>query len=214
MIFADGPDAQTLGLFWMLRLDLPLPPVVVSGVEATFLRASVEDSAELAIAMGFDDAEPVLARFARGCQCMIARIDGRLVSYGWLTFDEERIGSLGLTVHLSSGEAYIWDCATLASFRGQRLYPALLSYMIRELQTAGFQRVWIGMDAENVPSQAGVERAGFQPLVAIVQARHTPTRTFLVQAYPGVAQQDVRDAQYVLLGDREANRITLPLPPL
>ena len=208
------PDAQTMGLFWMLRLAEPLPVAVEPGIAAHFHLAGPQDVAELAAAMGFDDTEPVVQRLQRGCQCHIARVEGQLVSYGWITFDEERIGSLGLSVRLLPGEAYIWDCATLAIYRGQRLYPALLTHIQRALHASGFCRIWIGMDADNLASQAGVERAGFQAIVALLQARDTPTRTFLIRGYPGVSTQDREDAQYALLGDRAANCVTLPLPPL
>jgi ribosomal protein S18 acetylase RimI-like enzyme len=198
-----------MGLFWSLRLDGPLPAAVEPGLSATFLRAGLEESADLAVAMGFDDVEPVVQRFERGCHCHIARVDGRLAGYGWITFGKERIGELGLSVHLLVGEAYIWDCATLAAYRGQRLYPALLSFMLCELRSAGYRRVWIGMDADNKSSQAGVARAGFQLIVALLQASHPPTRIFLIQGYPGISEQDVQDAQYALLGDRTASSLEL-----
>ena len=209
MTLSPDPGAQIMGLFWMLRLDGPLPVAIEPGIAATFLRAGPEDVAELAAAMGFDDVEPVLQRLARGCQCYIARIEGRLISYGWITFDEERIGSLGLSVRLLSGEGYIWDCATLATYRGQRLYPALLSHMLRELRAANFWRAWIGMDADNLSSQAGVTRAGFQQIVTLLQASTTSARTFLIRGWPGASEQDVQAAQYALLGNREASSITL-----
>jgi hypothetical protein len=209
MTLPADPDAQVMGLFWMLRLVEPLPPAIEPGIAATFLRASPQDAAELAIAMGLDDVEPVLQRFERGCQCYIARSEKRLINYGWITFDEEHIGSLGLKVRLLNGEAYIWDCATLALYRGQRLYPASLSHMLRELRAAGYWRAWIGMDADNLPSQAGVVRAGFQQVVTLLQTVQGTRRTFLLRAVPGISEQDVQAAQYALLGDRTASSITL-----
>jgi ribosomal protein S18 acetylase RimI-like enzyme len=201
---------QLMGLFWMLRLDKPLPPVVAPGIAATFARAGSEDSADLAAAMGLDDTEPVLQRFARGCQASVARVEGRLVSYGWITFDREDIGSLGLSVRLLPGEAYIWDCATLLSYRGQHLYPALLSHMVRELHAAAFRRIWIGMDADNGSSRAGVARAGFQQIVSLWRPDPAAPRTFLLRGSPGVPAQDIQDAQYALLGARDQESITLP----
>lgn len=209
MTLSSDPDARLMGLFWMLKLDEPLPVGIEAGIAATFLRAGPEDISELATAMGLDDVEPVARRFARGCQCYIARFEERLISYGWITFDEERIGSLGLSVRLLPGEGYIWDCATLETYRGQRLYPALLSHMLRELRAAGFWRAWIGMDADNLPSQAGVARAGFQQIVTLLQASNTSQHTFLIRGCPGASEQDVQAAQYALLGDREASSITL-----
>lgn len=206
-------DAQAVGLFWRLRLDAPLPPAVKPGVPATFLRAGQEDIPDLATAMGLDDPIPVERRFELGRHCYLARVEGRLVSYGWITFDQERIGELGLRVRLLPGEAYIWDCATLADFRGQHLYPALLSHMLRQLRSSGIQRVWIGMDADNLPSQAGVARAGFQLIVTLLQAHHTPTRTFFMHNHPGASKRDIQDAHYALFGDKSANRLVLPEDP-
>src|SRR5258707_4990971 len=105
------PGAQLMGLFWSLRLDGPLPAAVEPGLSATFLRAGLEQSAELAVAMGFDDVEPVVQRFERGCHCYIARVDGRLAGYGWINFDTELIGELGFNVLLMAYAAQTWVCA-------------------------------------------------------------------------------------------------------
>lgn len=199
------PDAQHMGTLWMLRLDRPLPESCVSYISATFLSTGPEIAGELASVMGFDNDGPVLQRFQLARHCYIARIEGRIVAYGWITFDEELIGGLGLRVRLLPGEAYIWDCGTLPEYRGQHLYPALLSHMQRELQIAGLWRAWIGMDSDNLPSQAGVRRAGFQPIVDILQARHTSERTLLTRGCPGALLEDVQAAQYALFGDREAS---------
>ena len=207
---SSEPGAQHMGLFWSLRLDGPLPAAPVSRVPATFLRASSENADELAAAMGLDDPAPVLQRFQRGCHCYIARNADRLVAYGWITFDEELIGGLNLRVRLLPGEAYIWDCATLPAYRGQHLYPALLAHMQRELQSAGFRRIWIGMDADNRPSQLGIARAGFQHILDILQVRgeQTHTRTLLTRPCPGISEQDVRAAQYALFGDERTDKVT------
>lgn len=207
---SSEPGAQHMGLLWTLRLDGSLPPACASRIPATFQLAGPEVAGDLALVMGFDDPAPVLRRFHLGKQCYIARIEGRIVTYGWITFDEELIGGLGLRVRLLTGEAYIWDCATLPAYRGQRLYPALLAHMQRELQRAGLWRAWIGMDVDNLPSQAGVARAGFQPIIDILQIRNTATRTFLAHGHPSASVEDVQAAQYALFGDRETSRFALP----
>lgn len=209
MTQSSESDAQYMGLFWTLRLDEPLPAAPEPRIPATFLRAGSEIAGEVAAAMGFHHPAPVLQRFSRGCHCYVARSAQQIVSYGWITFDEERIGELGLSVRLLPGEAYIWDCGTLPAYQGQHLYAALLAHMQRELQTAGFRRIWIGMDADNLPSQAGVARAGFQHVLDILQTRARSERTLFVRACPGVPEEDVRAAQYALFGDRDASSIAL-----
>ncbi|HEY1353279.1 MAG TPA: GNAT family N-acetyltransferase [Ktedonobacteraceae bacterium] len=187
-----------------------MPLAVRPRVPVTFQRVGPEAAGELASVMGFADPAAVSQRFDLGRHCYIGRCEGQPVTYGWITFDEEVIGGLDLHVRLLPGEAYIWDCATLPAYRSQGLYPALLAWMQRELQRTGYQRIWIGMDAGNLPSQVGVARAGFQHVVDILQVRNAPARTFLARPAPGALQKDVLAARYALFGDREASRITLP----
>jgi hypothetical protein len=158
--------------------------------------------------MGFDDADPVLRRFEKGSRCYLARVDDKIVAYGWISFDEEEIGELGLRIRLNQAEAYIWDCGTLPAYRGKRLYPALLGYMLCELQKAGFQRVWIGTDADNLPSQVGVALAGCQPVLDVV--RDSSTHRLVSQGRPGVPIEDVVDAHYAMFGNRDVTQIILP----
>jgi GNAT superfamily N-acetyltransferase len=196
-------DVLPQGTLWTLDLDQPLPPGPEPRVPVAFMRAGPEVAQELARAMDLDGPVPVLQRFDSGRHCYIGRIDGTLVTYGWVTFDEEDIGELGLSIRLKAGEAYIWNCATLPAHRGQRLYPALLSHIIRELHLQGLHRVWIGTDADNLPSQSGIALAGFQPVGDVV-IRRGPTmlRTWL-RGRPGVPEQLVMDVRYALFGERE-----------
>lgn len=199
---------QHLGILWMLRLDRPLPASPQTRIPATFSRAGLEEAEELASTMGFDNPAPVLQRFHMGRHCYIARADGKIVAYGWISFDEEGIGELGLRICLNKGEAYIWDCGTLPAYRGQRLYPALLGHMLGELQSAGLQRVWIGTDADNLPSQVGVALVGCLPVLDVVL--DNSTSRLVSRGRPGVPIQDVLDAHYALFGNRDATQIILP----
>ena len=200
-------ETGALGILWMLRLDKPLPGGPEPRRQATFSRAGPEIVGELAQAMGLDNPSLVWQRFHMGKHCYIARIQGYLAAYGWITFDEEGIGELGLRMRLNKGEAYIWDCATLPAYRGLRFYPALLAYMLVELQHAGFQRIWIGTDADNLPSQSGVVRVGCQPISEVIQAQDG---SLLSRGRPGVLLQDVLDAHFALFGNRDLTRIVLP----
>jgi len=191
--------AQPQGTLWMLDLDQPLPVGPVLRVPAVFVRAGLEVAQELAQAMDLDDPSVVMQRFASGKHCYIARIEGALATYGWVTFDEECIGELGLNFRLKAREAYIWNCATLPAYRGLRLYPALLAYILRELQSQGLRRVWIGADTDNLASQSGMVLAGFQPIADLFITHDSTTRSIWTRGRPGVPEQlvtDVRQALY------------------
>jgi len=184
----------------MLELDRPLPPAILPRIPATFMRIGPEVAGELVQAMGLDDPEIILQRFARGRHCYAARVDGKLVAYGWVTFDEEAIGELGLRFRLKAGEAYIWDCATLLAYRRQHLYTALLSCIVSELRASGLCRVWIGTDMDNLVSQNGIALAGFQPAIDfLVDSSQGISRPWL-NGRPGIPEQLVMDVHQALLG--------------
>src|SRR5579863_5039251 len=186
-------EAQPQGTLWTLDLDQPLPVGPVVQVPVVFMRAGPEVAQELAQAMDLNDPAVVVQRFDNGRQCYIGRIEGRLATYGWVTFDEEDIGELGLSIRLKAGEAYIWNCATLPAYRGLRLYPALLAFMLRELQSQGLQRVWIGADADNLASQSGMALVGFQPIADFFISHASTTRRAWARGRLGVPERLVMD---------------------
>lgn len=202
MTFASESGAQTLGTLWMLNLEEFSPNSPAPHVTTTFQRVGPEAAPLLAQAMGLEDPTEVLRRFAAGKGCYIGNVEGVLATYGWVTFDEEWIGELHLRIRLAPGEAYIWNCATLPAYRGLRLYPALLGYMVNELHAEGLQRIWIGADADNLPSQKGMVLTGFQPIADMVLDRALGLRMTWVRGRPGVAEKFVEDARRALLGQR------------
>ncbi|HEV2582580.1 MAG TPA: GNAT family N-acetyltransferase [Ktedonobacteraceae bacterium] len=194
-------DAQPQGTLWLLDLDPPLPVGPMPQVAVVFMRAGPEVAQELAQAMHLDDHTLVLQRFANGRQCYVGRVDGRMVTYGWVTFDEEEIGELSLNIRLKAGEAYIWNCATLPAYRGQRLYPALLAYIVGELHRQGLRRIWIGTDTDNLPSQSGIAQAGFRPIGDIVSSHGSTMRRSWLRGRHGIPAPLVEDMRSALLGD-------------
>ena len=203
MTHPGDADAQPQGTLWTLDLDQPPPVGPVLQVPVVFMRAGLEVAQELAQAMDLDDPAVVLQRFDNGRHCYIGRIEGTLVTYGWVTFDEEDIGELSLSIRLKAGEAYIWNCATLPAYRGQRLYPALLAHIVGELHHQGLHRVWIGTDTDNLPSQSGMALAGFQPIGDVVISHVLTMRRVWMRGRQGVPAQLVMDVRYALFGERE-----------
>ena len=200
MTYPSETGVQHVGTFWMLELDRPLPPAILPRIPATFMRIGPEVAGELVQAIRLDDPAIILQRFATGRHCYAARVDGKLAAYGWVTFDEEAIGELGLRFRLKAGEAYIWDCATLPAYRGQLLYPALLSYIVTELRAAGLCRVWIGADTDNLVSQQGMALAGFQPAIDFLVESSQGINRPRLNRRPGIPEQLVMDVHHALWG--------------
>ena len=103
----------------------------------------------------------VMDRVNHGHRPYIARMDGQPVAYGWLATSKISIGELGINVELPSGDRYLWDFATLPDWQGRGFYPRLLqSILEQEIQNA--KRFWIIHAPENLPSGAGMSKAGFE----------------------------------------------------
>ena len=202
MSHTSEPVPQHLGTLWHMDLSEPSLIGPIPRVEVNFQRIDSEVAPSLAQAMGLENPEEVFMRFDAGKRCYIGNVDGVLATYGWVTFDKELIGELRLYIRLAPGEAYIWDCATLPEYRGLRLYPALLWYMISELRAQGLKRIWIGADADNLPSQVGMRLCGFHPIADFVLDYALALHSFWIRGHPGASEQLVEDARRALLGGR------------
>ncbi len=187
-----------VGALWLLDLQHQAPNPVLPNIPATFQQVGSETASALAETMGFGDPAPVLERFSGTRRCYVGWVNGVLATYGWVSFNEEWVGELELRVRLAPDEAYIWDCATLQSYRGQGLYPALLAHIAGLLQAEGLHRIWIGADTGSVPSQKGITRAGFHPIADFYADPALPERYYTV-GRPGVPEDLVHAAHNVLL---------------
>ena len=202
MSHTSEPGPQHLGTLWLLDLNEPSLIGPLPRVEVNFQRVGSEVASSLAQAMGLGSPEEVLKRFDAGKHCYTGNVDGVLATYGWVTFDEELIGELRLHIRLLPGEAYIWDCATLPEYRGLRLYPSLLWYIIGELRSQDVRRIWIGADADNLPSQVGMRLCGFHPIADFVLDYALALHSFWIRGHSGALEQLVQDARRALLGGR------------
>src|SRR5438093_4559429 len=122
MTHAAESASWQVGILWMLKLDegaVRVPPTPL--VAVTFQCVGPEAARSLAQAIGRNDTREVLQRFAVGKRCYVGKVDSTIATYGWVTFDEEHIGELGLSIRMQDHEVYIWDCATLPPYRGLRL---------------------------------------------------------------------------------------------
>lgn len=196
-------DPRREGTIWMLDLHEPVP-IIQPRVPAAFRRVSADRVPVLVSAVGRDTSGELLKRLEDGRRCYAAWVGDQLASYGWVSFNEEHIGELNLRLRLLPGEAYLWDCATIPSFRRNRLYSALLSYMISELRAEGFCRAWIGADMDNLPSQQGIACAGFHHVADLVVARVLTLRQVWVQGQPGIPEAIVAEARRAFLNDRDS----------
>jgi GNAT superfamily N-acetyltransferase len=145
---------MSLATFWIEDSITALPPL--SG----FTAGPALDWHELAEINHLTYAE-VSNRINDGHLAYVARINGQPVAYGWFATSKVSIGELNIDIELPPDDRYLWDFATLPDWQGHGLYPRLLqSILDQESQNA--KRFWIIHAPENLPSGAGMNKAGFE----------------------------------------------------
>ncbi len=191
------------GILYAIELgEVPLVPVSPR-LLAHFKEVSRESAEQLAAAMGLADARPVLTRLATGRRCFGAWIGGGIAAYGWVSHTAECIGEQEREIRMPPRVAYIWDCATLPEYRGQRLYSALLSHMVAALGEEGVRRVWIGTALGNKPSLRGFVNAGFRPVLTLVYARLSGVHFLLETGDPAAARPLIAAARRAVASSYE-----------
>jgi len=126
----------------------------------------------------------VPGRLARGSRCFGAWAGHELVGYGWLSSKSEWIGELELEIGLPPGEAYIWNCVTLARHRRKGVFRSVVTSIVGQARKEGLARLWIA-------SMAGVggktlQQAGFQPVLRFDTANRLGLHWLRVRPEQGV----------------------------
>ncbi|MCQ3930779.1 MAG: GNAT family N-acetyltransferase [Chloroflexi bacterium] len=107
--------------------------------------------------------DEVRQRLQAGHRPYIGYWEGQPVAYGWVATESASIGELDLEFALPSGDRYLWDFATLPEFQGRGIYPHLLQG-IMHTESREAERFWILYAPENLPSGAGMGKAGLLPV--------------------------------------------------
>lgn len=194
------------GTLWTMVLEGTVPAPVAS-LAATFGEAPPEAAESLAVVMGQGQIPEVQRRFAAGSRCFVARVEGEVAAYGWVSQGVEQIGELERSLHMRPDEAYIWDCATLPAFRRKGLYTALLGYIAATLREEGVRRLWIGTSLQNRPSLQGMAAAGFRPVIKVLFVRILRVSHVWVTGEATAPPAHVADAQRALTGARKRGRL-------
>jgi len=92
-------------------------------------------------------------------------LDGRVVSFGWVTCQDRTVGPFKLAE--APGRAFLYNFHTLDGYRGQRLYPALLLAIRHVLGREKVAEFVIDVNSHNTASARGIEEGGFIPAAQV-----------------------------------------------
>jgi hypothetical protein len=82
---------------------------------------------------------------------------------------------------LRADEAEITACETLPQFRGKNLYPFAVQQLLRVAAEQGIRRVYMKTQKSNLPSQAGILKAGLKAIgtITVVTPPGMPGKSFV-----------------------------------
>lgn len=126
---------------------------------ANMASAADQELVEEAMRAAGEPAGLVGQRFGHGDEFFGWLIGGRVVSFGWVTYQDRTVGPIQLAD--ASGRAFLYNFHTLEEYRGRRLYPALLLAMRHVLGREKVAEFIIDVDVRNTASARGIEKGGF-----------------------------------------------------
>jgi GNAT superfamily N-acetyltransferase len=127
--------------------------------------------------------EMIRSRLAK-CTCYGFFVNTELatVAWTWEGYLELEPG-LGIPV---DGIA-IFDCWTIPKFRGRGIYTASL---MRLAALAGERGATIAVDPGNIPSIRGIERAGFEPYLALRRRRRLGVTSLRIEKWTVISARE------------------------
>ena len=130
----DAPsfiDSIERGTLFAFDLSQPVEPLPVA--DGVFIRAGEEHLNRIEHAMHASGEYPPgdpKRRWRRGRVPYVAMVGTEVASYGWVTSEPEPMDDLGVSFTAPPGEVWLYDFATVPEFRGRRLYPGLLRFIL------------------------------------------------------------------------------------
>ena len=100
-------------------------------------------------------------RFRKGDFCCVSIYNNEIVSYCWIAIQRAYIGEIDKNIHMKSNEIYMYDAFTKPEFRGNNLFPSILTTILDFGRQKGYQKGLIFTLSSNNSSITAIKKAGF-----------------------------------------------------
>lgn len=154
----------------------------------TFRRAEPEDAERHARYIGTDSAKSFRARLAPDVMCFVVEDGDRFVHSSWVTTTGAWTREIRSYLCPPEGDAYVYESFTRADARGRGIYPFALAGIVTEMAAQGVKKIWVGVEADNLPSRKSMAKAGFQEAFTLRFARRLG-RLSVSPAHGSLAEQ-------------------------
>lgn len=121
---------------------------------------SLKDIISLRRYAGVSYIEAIRRRLKNNWSLFVAYIDDAIAGAGWAI--DNKSGLKTKVIPLFEGDIVFIDFFTLPAFRGRKIYPFLLSFMIGHFREAQAMRAFVSANEKNTASIKGIKKAGFR----------------------------------------------------
>lgn len=101
-------------------------------------------------------------RILNGDQVLVAYHDGVPISYLFAADHESWVEEIQDTLIIKANEIYLYDAFTHPDYRGNHIYPLLLTHAIHHFKALSYAHALIFVQSKNRSSIKAIKRAGFQ----------------------------------------------------
>jgi GNAT superfamily N-acetyltransferase len=143
-----------------------------SSDDLRFEDATAGDGVRYAREIGTDSASTFAARLTENTRCFLVSSGDRVLHATWVTTRAAWTRELHGYFVVPPGDCYVYESFTREDARGKGVYPFALKSICAWASGEGLQRVWVGVEASNVPSLRAVGKAGFEPRLTITFRRN------------------------------------------
>jgi len=99
--------------------------------------------------------------------CAIAEVDGNLVNWTLIAFDEAYVGELQRKIRVSRDSAYLYAFYTAQNYRGLGIASKTMERILRYLHKRGIRKAYALVRHDNLPSLKYTYKAGFRKIGTI-----------------------------------------------
>ena|GEM_PF-6139928 len=154
-----GPDG--FGILTLFSFDLRKKTPSIRESLAAEIRF-VSDESFFASENSIDNDSLFKDRLKNGDICCCAIFEGEIVSYCWIALHRACVGEIGKTIILNNKEIYLYDAFTKPAYRGNGLFPKILSVILSYGRVKGYQRALIFALSSNISSIAAIKKTDFR----------------------------------------------------
>ncbi len=134
------------------------PATRPNGITVGLLR---EDQIDQLAEVAYCERGEIVRRLDAAQKCIIAKHDGAIVHYSWLTSKSEYAGEIEMLVPVEAGETYLYNCRTLAPARGKGVFPMVIARALDEAGKSGASEMIALVSRANKSSLRAFEKMLF-----------------------------------------------------